>query len=108
MEPMAVVARDQHVLVDDERPRTDEAHLATPHVQQLRELVEARVTQHPPYARHAGIVLDLEQPARLVEVAEPVLLGVRIYGHGAELQHLELPPVAAHSRLAEEHGPAAV
>ena len=60
---------DLRVLVDDQRPRPDQAHLAAQHVDELRQLVERRRAQEPPDARDARIVGDLEEPVGLVERA---------------------------------------
>ena len=51
-------------LVDDERARADEAHVAAEHVQQLRELVEAVAPKEAADARDARVaLLRLEQRA---------------------------------------------
>ena len=42
-----MAALDQPVLVDHQRPRADEAHLAAQHVDQLRQLVDRAASQTP-------------------------------------------------------------
>ena len=45
VQPAAVEAEHLRVLVGDERPRADEAHLAAQHVEELRQLVERGAAQ---------------------------------------------------------------
>ena len=66
VQPAAVPALDLAVLVEHERARADEAHLAAQHVRQLRKLVERGAAQEPPDARDARVVGDLEQAVGLV------------------------------------------
>ena len=64
VQPAAVPALDLRVLLEDERPRADEAHLAAQDVEQLRQLVERGAAQEPADARDARVVGDLEQARR--------------------------------------------
>ena len=64
---------DLRVLVEDERARADEAHLAAQDVEQLRQLVERRAAQEAADARDPRVVGDLEQAVGLV-VGRSVLL----------------------------------
>ena len=63
VQPAAVEADHQRVLVDHQRPRADEAHLAAQDVEELGELVERGAAQERADARDARVVRDLEQPA---------------------------------------------
>src|ERR671937_417032 len=55
-QPAAAPAVHQPVLRFDQRPRSDETHLAPQHVPQLRQLVEARVAHDAADERDAWIV----------------------------------------------------
>src|SRR5438067_245909 len=90
------------VLVDDERARADQAHLALEDVDQLRQLVEGSLAEETPDARDARVVGDLEEARLLVEVGELVLEGLGVVDHRAELDDLEPSPIAADARLPEE------
>src|SRR5947208_68637 len=73
-QPAAVPAPDALVLLDDQRARTDEAHLAPDDVEQLGQLIQRGLAQEPAHARDARVLGDLEQPLLcLVAVAERVL-----------------------------------
>ena len=56
VEPACGPARDLVGLVEDERPRADEAHLAAQHVPELRQLVEAALAQERADAGDARVV----------------------------------------------------
>src|SRR5262249_11557145 len=53
----------QHV-AHRQRPRPDEAHVAAQDVQELRQLVEAELPEHPPDARDTRVLADLEDGTR--------------------------------------------
>ncbi len=97
-------------LVDDERARADEAHLALEHVPELRELVEARASQEAADARHARVdTLDLEQRAvDLVHVQDLAAPLLRADGHRPELDDLERRAETAAARLPVERRALAV
>lgn len=57
---------DLSVFVGDERARSHEAHFASENVHQLWQLVKRRPAEETADARHARIVGDLDQTARLV------------------------------------------
>ena len=107
VEAPARPAVDVMVLLGDERARTDQAHLATEHVEQLRELVQRSAAQEASDAGDARVVLDLEHPlvaaSVLVQVRDLVLAPLGVGDHRAELEDLELAVIAADPRLAEEH-----
>ena len=74
-------------LVDGQRARPDEAHLALPDVEQLGELVKRGRAEHPTHASDSRVIrgrLD-GNPG-----------GIRVRDHGSELQDtdplLMLPP----------------
>src|SRR5581483_12409162 len=74
---------DELVLVEDQRPRSDEAHLPAHDVEQLRQLVERMPAQPPPDPGDTRVVRHLEHPSvaavlgMAVEVRDLVLPGVR-------------------------------
>ncbi len=89
--------------------RADEAHVAEQHVDELRQLVEARPAQQPADARHARVVVELEH--RLAELVEgherrQQILGVR--HHRPELEHPEGAAALPRPRLREDDRAAAV
>src|SRR6185503_2456385 len=91
------------------RPRSDEAHLASKHVRQLRQLVQARPSQESTDIGDAWVIGDLECAALdLVSMLKARETGLCIAGHRAELDHLERSAMEAESLLAEEHRPAVV
>ena len=97
------------VLVDDQRPRPDEAHLALDDVQQLGQLVErARRSSRPTrVTRGSSAILKSPSLASLRSRRESFISSA--FGdHRAELEHVEALAVTAHPQLAEEHRPAAV
>src|SRR3954463_13254368 len=61
-EAIARPLADMDVLFEDQRPRTDERHLAAEDVEQLRELVEREASQKAPERCDAWIFDDLEHP----------------------------------------------
>ena len=104
---LAVPVLEHLVVALGQRTRADERHLAAQHVHQLRQLVQREAPQHPPDARQARVVADLEQRARgLVELFEVglALLGVGV--HRAELQARERSLADAAARRAEHDRPA--
>src|SRR5258708_39469880 len=52
------------------RPRTDDAHLAAQHVDELRELVDAELADEATHRRDARVFLDLEDRAILLVFVE--------------------------------------
>ena len=91
-----------------QRPRADEAHLAAPDVEELRELVERGAAQQPPDARDARVVGDLEQALGLVEVHAGRPCAPRRRATIERNLRIGSAAVAADARLAEEHRPARV
>ena len=63
MQPAAVPADDLLVLLDDERPGPDQAHLAAQDVDELRQLVQRRLAQQAPDPRDAGSSAILNRPS---------------------------------------------
>ena len=91
------------------RSRADDAHLTLQYVHELRQLVEAESSQHPPHVGDARIAFELED--RLRELVEPDQLLQHLIGavaHGAELVDLERDPAEAGTRLDEQQRPTAV
>ena len=102
---MRVVVEALHLL-DRQRPRSDQAHLAAEDVPQLRELVEAVPPEEFPERGDARVVGDLEHgPPHLVAVGEARLLLLGAGLHGPELQHQERPAVEPGADLAVERRP---
>ena len=70
-QPPALPAFDQLILVEHERPGTDQAHLPSEHVEELRELIEGAATQEGTNTRDPRVGADLEQASlNLVESAD--------------------------------------
>src|SRR5207253_10060146 len=96
----------QVLVANRKRPRTDERHFSPENVQELWQLVERVPPQHSADARHAWVVLDLEQRARrLVRGLERGLALGRIRVHGAELHHPEGAFAETDPLVAVEHRP---
>src|SRR5678815_2844199 len=96
--PLAIVGNRFVQLLDELRAlraRPDEAHLSAQHVQDLRQLVDARGTDERADAGDAAVVLL--RPLRL-----PVALGV--LAHAAELEQLEWLPVLPDAHLTIQDG----
>ncbi len=72
-------------------PGPDEAHLASEHVPQLGQLVEAERPEEP------------AQSGEALLVGQELAVGVALVRHRAELDHLEGLGVAAEPSLAEQH-----
>jgi hypothetical protein len=100
---------DAGILLQHQRPRAHERHLATKHIHKLRQLVKCESPQKSAHAGHARIVVSFEQ-ARVVVYGMDIQLGdlgelfVRPGDHRAELEHPKKPPLGAPPRLLEEHG----
>jgi hypothetical protein len=70
-EPPTLHALDPARLVQGQRTRADEAHLALDHVDQLRQLVHAVAPDEPAEPSATGIVTHLEnRPVHLVEMQQ--------------------------------------
>ena len=110
VEPAARPAGDLRGLVDHERARPHEAHLALQHVPQLRQLVEAACAcRRPPTRVTRGSSFILKRaPEISLSGASATPLALGAHPHGAELDDPEDAPAAAVALLPEEHGPAAV
>ena len=78
-------------VLHQQRARADEAHLAREHVEQLRELVEARAPEEPP---------ERGESRRVGQQLTAAIAGV---GHGAELHERERHSVASRAQLSEHH-----
>src|SRR5437660_48547 len=88
----------------DYRPRPDQAHLALEHIDQLRQFVQAALSQQPSHPRHPRVIANLEDQARDLAAAAHLFkhrLGVD--HHGAELEAAEMPAVEPDAILYEEH-----
>ena len=92
IEPHGIKGDDFLELVDKIAPLgpgAHEAHVVLEHVEELRQLVDARLADDPAHARNAGVVFGGPfGDARF-----------RVLAHGAELDQLELPAVLAHPAL---------
>src|SRR5919108_2096286 len=75
IQPLTGPSFDVLVLVEDERPRADEAHLSDEDVQKLRQLVESKAPQELADPRDARIVDDLEHPRIAAWSEMPVEVG---------------------------------
>src|SRR5258708_6716145 len=76
------------------RPRTDQAHLAAKHVEELRDLVDRGDAQEAADPGNARIVRNLEHRAvGLVEVDDMMARTVGAIDHGAQLDERERPAV---------------
>lgn len=81
------------------RPRSDEAHFAPEHVEQLRDLVEAVLAKYPPESRYSGVVGDLEEDcAAFIARQENALQAVGVGDHRSEFVHREWSTVPAYPR----------
>src|SRR6266542_4450952 len=102
-DPQAVARRwfPEIDLIGWQRSGADQAHIATQHVEQLRQLVEVPAPQPAAHARDARVVAQLEdRPVRLVQLPERGQAVLRVHRHGAELVHGEHPAVPTHPLLA--------
>src|ERR1043166_1717307 len=70
-----------------DRPRSDDAHVAAQDVDELGQLIHAREPQPTPQGSRAGIVLDLEERAIAALGGELGFGALRSVVHRAELQH---------------------
>jgi hypothetical protein len=75
----------------DEWARSDETHIASQHVDQLRELVERGRAQSPPERRDASII------------GQELAAAIALVGHRAKLEELEWAIAEAGAALSEEH-----
>src|SRR5581483_5834100 len=106
VEPAPQPALDLAVLLGDQRPWPDDAHLAPQDVHELRQLVELKAPDHPAHPRDTRVGGDLEQAVgALVERQQLVLELVGPVDHAAELDQPELLAVPSDPALAEEHRP---
>src|SRR5580693_1990821 len=84
-------------------PRTYEAHLAAQDVDELRQLVDAELSDESTDRRNARIALDLEDRTSLLIFGHELgleLLGV--HDHRSELEHVKRPSVPADTLLLEQ------
>src|SRR5262249_25009137 len=84
-------------LLDEHRTlgaRPDEAHFATEHVDQLRELVERQPAQEPPDRRPPWIIGHRPDGAAQL---------LRVLLHRTELPDAEYPAIEPHALLTVEH-----
>lgn len=70
------------------KPGADHAHLPAQHVDELGQLVEARLAQESPQPGHPGVVFQLEglrpfAPRRRVALQDLFQLAVGVHAHGA-------------------------
>src|SRR5262245_62913259 len=100
-------------LVRQRRARTDQRHVAAKRVDELRQLVEARLAQDAADRRYPGVVRNLEQgrgagglllTAALDERVDVIAMNrlIRVRVHRPEFQHGERPAVLPHASLTKE------
>src|SRR5437867_11806051 len=100
-------------LVGNGWPWSDQRHLASQHVPELRELVEARLPQHPADPRGARVVGDLERVvvallrhslAGLDEMADELIMDgvVGLNGHRSKLEDRKRLHHLPHAYLPEQ------
>jgi hypothetical protein len=78
-----------------------QAHLATQHIPQLGEFVEAIATENCSHPRDSGIADDFEaRSLALIPRAQRILPGIGIYDHGAEFKAFEALAFAPSPRCA--------
>lgn len=83
--------RVKREILHQERPRTDEAHVAAQHVEQARQLIQAGRPQHAPERRQSHIIRQrVSSPIDRIE-------------HRPELDHLEGLTMQSRAHLPEEH-----
>src|SRR5436190_6159207 len=104
-QPPAVTGGIVRDLLDQVRPRPDEAHLALQNVDQLRQLVEARPPQEAAAARDPRIVG--QEPPWIGE-PEPLSRLDRVDHHRSELQHPERLADPAGALLSDQRRAAVV
>src|ERR1700735_4393771 len=96
---------DALILVEDQRTRPNQAHLAAQHVEQLGQLVQGGLSQEVADARYPGILGDLEEALLgFVAIDQGVLELLGFGDHRAELEQPEATLVAPDPHLAEEDG----
>ena len=83
VQAMAVQTANLRVFVDDQRPRSHEAHLSAPYIEELGQLVERRPAQEASHACDPRIIGDLEQ-----------LHGLEKPGSGIQHDHTALNGIA--------------
>src|SRR5437870_3475034 len=100
------------ILLEDQRPRAHERHLAAKDVEELRQLVERVAPQEAAKGGDPRVVDDLEHPRVVLEVdvavAEAVLQLLRVTSHRPELDDPEWLLLTAHPQLPEEDWAAGV
>src|ERR1700689_154867 len=75
------------------RPRPNEAHVATQHIDELGQLIQLVLAQETAESGHSWVA-TLGQRG-------PVFLSVKC--HGPELEHGEQDPMTSHALMAEDH-----
>ena len=89
--PSLPILAEKLIVTDGHGARTDEAHLALEHVEELGQFVYACLSQELTNACDPRIILDLEcRPGHFVQVRQLFLYSLRVGNHGSELVHREL------------------
>jgi hypothetical protein len=86
----SVMFRVQRKVLDEQRPRPNEAHVAAKHVEQLGQLVQRRSPQPSPECGETQLV------------GEQVARGVSRVGHRSKFDEVECPVVEPGASLPEE------
>ena len=91
-------------LFGEGRTGSDNAHVATQHVEELRQFVQRILAQEPAQPGGAGIVRDLKQHAiPLVQVQDLGAPLFRVAHHGTELSAAKYPALFADALRKIEH-----
>jgi hypothetical protein len=88
----ALLSRVVRKILDEERARPNEAHLASQYTPKLGEFIQA------------GGAKQLPEPSYSQFIRQQLAVGVMRIGHSAELQHSEDPLIQTWSRLDEQNG----
>ena len=82
---MAVLA-EALIVSYRQRTRSHQAHVALQHINQLGQLIDARLPQELPYRSNARVIFDFEHGSTdLIELFETRHIVFGIHDHGSEL-----------------------
>src|SRR5690606_19417557 len=84
------------------RPRTDQAHLAQQHVEQLRQLIQTGAAQKAAQWRNAFIIRLGPRAGALATITKHLGFRINVL-HRAKLEDLESLAVQTHALLTEDH-----
>lgn len=98
-------------LLEGHGPGPDHGQVTREHVDELRQLVQARPAQEAAHARDARVVVELllaPPGLQLLGRHVPLRVRVRVGDHAAQLPDVDPPAAEAHALLAEEGSAGAV